>query len=69
MQANVGDRIVLEGVHLGDPRRVGVIVEVEHADHTPPYTVEWEDGRRTVVFPGPDARIGRPHPNPAPGGA
>ncbi|WP_432971378.1 DUF1918 domain-containing protein [Dactylosporangium sp. CA-233914] len=60
MKAHVGDRIVLEGTHLGDPYRAGVIVEVEHNDGTPPYTVQWEDGRRTVVFPGPDARIGGP---------
>ncbi|MEU7872129.1 DUF1918 domain-containing protein [Dactylosporangium sp. NPDC049140] len=58
MNANVGDQIVLEGNHVGDARRVGVIVEIGHGDGTPPYTVEWEDGRRTVVFPGPDARIG-----------
>ncbi|MEU7872121.1 DUF1918 domain-containing protein [Dactylosporangium sp. NPDC049140] len=58
MNANIGDRIVLEGTHLGDARREGVIVEVAHGDGTPPYTVEWADGRRTVVYPGPDARIG-----------
>jgi hypothetical protein len=57
MKAKVGDRITLEGTHLGDPRRVGMIAEVEHADGTPPYTVEWQDGHRTLVFPGPDARI------------
>jgi hypothetical protein len=57
MKAKVGDRIILEGTHLGDPRRVGVIAEVEHADGTPPYMVEWLDGHKTLVFPGPDARV------------
>jgi hypothetical protein len=57
MQAKVGDRIVLEGTRLGEPRRVGVIVEVQHPDGTPPYTVDWQDGHKTFVFPGPDARV------------
>jgi hypothetical protein len=58
MKAQVGDRIVLEGTHVGDHRRVGVVVEVRNTDGTPPYRVKWlDDEHEALVFPGPDARI------------
>jgi hypothetical protein len=58
MIAHVGDRLVLEGTHLDDVRRVGVITGVGHDDGAPPYYVRWqEDGRMTMIFPGPEARI------------
>jgi hypothetical protein len=58
MRGNIGDRLILEGTHVGEPRRVGVIVELRTADGTPPYVVRWLDSERvTVVFPGPDARV------------
>ncbi len=58
MKAQIGDRLVREGVHVGDARRVGVIVGVRHPDGTPPYEVRWEDdGNVALVVPGPDAHI------------
>ena len=58
MKCRVGDRLVIEGTHVGDPRRVGVVVELRHPDGSPPYVVRWEsDGREGVVFPGPDAHV------------
>jgi hypothetical protein len=61
MIAHVGDRLVMEGTHLGDLRRVGVITAVCHADGAPPYRVRWlDDGRTTLIFPGPEARIEPP---------
>jgi hypothetical protein len=58
MKAKVGDRLIMEGTHIGDGRRVGVVVEVQHADGTPPYVIRWLDtGHRTLVFPGASARI------------
>ncbi len=58
MKARRGDRLVLEGTHVGDHRRVGVITEVRHADGTPPYVVRWlDDDHEALVFPGPDARV------------
>lgn len=58
MIAQIGDRIVLEGIHLGDPRRVGVITALTHADGSPPYEVRWlGDGRTTLIFPGAEAKI------------
>jgi hypothetical protein len=61
MNARAGDRLVVEGIHVGDTRRVGVIVEVRHPDGTPPYTVRWLDSdQETLVFPGPEARVEPP---------
>jgi hypothetical protein len=58
MKANIGDRLIMEGTHVGDRRRIGVIIETRHDDGTPPYTVRWLDsGHEALVFPGPDARI------------
>jgi hypothetical protein len=63
MIAQVGDRIVVEGKHVGEPRRLGVILEVGHADGAPPYRVRWlDDGRATLIFPGPEAHIEPPEP-------
>ena len=60
MKANVGDRLILEGTHVGDQRRVGVIIAVRTDDGTPPYTVRWLDnGHEALVFPGSDARVER----------
>jgi hypothetical protein len=63
MKAHVGDRIVLEGTHVGDRRRVGVVLEVRNTDGTPPYRVKWlDDEHEALVFPGLDARV---EPQPA----
>ena len=58
MIAKVGDRLVVEGNHVGDRRRVGVIIAVRHPDGTPPYQVRWADsGQEALVFPGPEAHV------------
>ena len=58
MIAHIGDRLVMDGKHLGDERRAGIIIGVDHADGTPPYQVRWlDDGRTTLIFPGVEARI------------
>lgn len=58
MKAKVGDRIIEEGRHVGDHRRIGVITEVRHDDGTPPYMVRWLDSEHeALVFPGTDAHI------------
>jgi hypothetical protein len=59
MNAQIGDRLILEGTHPDDPRRTGVIVEIRHRDGSPPYLVRWlADDHESLVFPGPDARVG-----------
>jgi hypothetical protein len=65
MKARAGDRLVLEGIHVGDPRRVGIVLDVPHADGSPPYTVRWLDnGHEALVFPGSDARVEPPTADP-----
>lgn len=57
MKARIGDRLVCEGQHVGDAQRIGTIIEVGHADGSPPFRVRWSDGHESFVSPGPDARI------------
>lgn len=58
MFAAVGDRLVVKGTHVDDAERDGEILEVKHADGSPPYVVRWSDtGHESLVFPGPDAQV------------
>ncbi|MEU2179301.1 DUF1918 domain-containing protein [Streptomyces thermolilacinus] len=57
MQAKVGDRIVLHGQNLGRSDRTGEIVEVRGENGSPPYLVRFEDGRETLIYPGPDTDV------------
>jgi hypothetical protein len=58
MKAKVGDRLIEEGTHVGDNRRIGVITALRHDDGTPPYMVRWLDtGHEALVYPGPDAHL------------
>ncbi|MDA8058690.1 MAG: DUF1918 domain-containing protein [Actinomycetota bacterium] len=56
MHANVGDRIIVKGHHIGQIERECLVVEVHGADGAPPYLVRWKDSdHETLFFPGPDA--------------
>jgi hypothetical protein len=69
MKAHIGDRLVLAGAHVGDVRRIGIIIEVRHPDGSPPYRVRWlDDDHEGLIFPGPDARV-EPAAVEAPSGA
>jgi len=58
MRAQVGDRIVIKGHHVGEPDRDAEVLAVEDADGEPPYRVRWsDDGHEGLFFPGPDAVI------------
>jgi Domain of unknown function (DUF1918) len=58
MRAAVGDRIVVMGHRVGDPKRQGLILTVEGDDGGPPYLVRWDDtGHEGVFFPGPDSIV------------
>ncbi|MGP3919053.1 DUF1918 domain-containing protein [Nonomuraea sp. 10N515B] len=58
MKATVGWSRRVRGESI---RREGFIVEVSHADGSPPYLVHWlDDGHESLIFPGPDAWIVRP---------
>ena len=58
MKAAVGDRIVIAAGTVEGPVRDGEVVEVLGPDGTGPFRVRWsDDGRVTLVFPGPDAHV------------
>jgi hypothetical protein len=58
MHAKTGDRIVVESTHVGQPRRLGEIVEVVPGDggHEH-YRVRWTDGHESIYFPSSDCRV------------
>ena len=57
MNAQVGDRIVIKGHHIGESERDGEILEVGPGGG-PTYRVRWGDsGREALFFPGPDAVV------------
>jgi hypothetical protein len=69
MKAHVGDRLVLEATHVGEPRRHGIVTGLHHADGSPPYLVRWlDDGHESLVYPGPEARIDAPTTTTVQGG-
>ena len=51
MEAQVGDELVVRGLHLGDAERRGVITEVHGENGAPPYQVRWSDGHESSFFP------------------
>lgn len=60
MKAEVGDRLVVKGHHVGEHDRDGEILEIHGDDGTPPFLVRWsDDGHVGLVFPGPDAVVER----------
>jgi len=58
MYATVGDRIIIRGVHTGDPSRDCEVLEVRGIDGGPPYVVRWGDtGHEAILYPGTDAMV------------
>lgn len=58
MFAAVGDRLIVRSRTTGGPNRDAEILDVRHADGSPPYVVRWSDtGHEALVFPGPDAEV------------
>ena len=57
MKAQVGDELIVKGLHVGNPDRRGVITEVRGKDGGPPYLVRWSDGRETSFFPSSDTVV------------
>lgn len=57
MQAKTGDRVVTHGRTVGQRDQVWEIVEVLGENGHPPYRVRAEDGRESVVSPGPDSVV------------
>lgn len=57
MDAQVGDRLVVEGHQVGTPRRIGTVVEALGTTPISQYRVRWQDGRETLFCPGSDTRV------------
>lgn len=57
MQAQAGDRIVVESSAVDRPRRIGEVLDVLGEGSAPPYRVRWSDGVVSIVYPGPDAQV------------
>jgi hypothetical protein len=57
MDAKVGDEIVIDGTHTGDPQREGEILEILERGGVVHYRVRWDDGHESVFFPGSDAHV------------
>jgi len=58
MTTKVGDRLVVESEHVGQPTREGEIVEIIEGALGVRYRVHWEDGHRSIYTPsGGSARI------------
>ena len=58
MRAVIGDRIIVRGMHIGQPERGALVLAVEGPDGAPPYRVRWdEDQHESLFVPGPDALV------------
>ncbi len=57
VRVSVGDRLRFPGRRVGMVDRLGLVVEVRGVDGAPPYLVEFDDGHRGEVFPGPDCHL------------
>jgi hypothetical protein len=57
MEAQVGDRIVVEGAKVGQPSRQGEVLDVVKSAEVTYYRVRWQDGQETVFFPSSDAHV------------
>jgi hypothetical protein len=64
MEAQVGDRIIVEGSKVGQRRRDGEIVEVIDVPGPRHYRVRWSDGHECIFFPSSDARVVAEKPQP-----
>jgi len=60
MRAAIGDTLHIHTNHLGTTEALGEILEVRGTDGAPPYLVQFRDGRKRLLFPGPDAVIETP---------
>lgn len=57
MKANVGDELVVDSRHTGDPPRKGQVVEVLESGGVLHYVVRWEDGHTSILYPSSDAHV------------
>jgi hypothetical protein len=63
MQAEVGDRVVIPGRHVGEAERIGEVLDCRGENGGPPYLVRWSDGHEALLYPGAEARVVNPEPH------
>jgi len=51
MTGRVGDRIIVESERVGQPDRIGEVLEVTEAEYGTRYHVRWEDGHESDIRP------------------
>ena len=54
---HAGDVVVIDGRRVGDPGRLGQILESGGAQGHERLRVLWADGRESVLYPGGDIKI------------
>lgn len=57
MRAKTGDEIIVEPQQLGGQRREGKVLEVLGRKGHEHFRIQWDDGRESMFFPGPDAAL------------
>ena len=66
MQSEVGDELVVDSLHIGEPARKGEILEVRVDDGHERYMIRWDDtGHETLFFPGPTSHVLYTHDDPS----
>ena len=57
VRAKVGDVVAIHAHHLGEPERLGEILEVlGRPDHIH-FRVRWDDDHESIFYPGSDASV------------
>jgi hypothetical protein len=57
MDVKVGDEIVVDAVHTGEPKREGEILEILDRDGVEHYRVRWDDGHESLFYPGSTTHV------------
>ena len=52
MEPKIGDYVSLDAKKVGQPRRGGVVRSLTRGLSGVRYEIEWDDGARSVIFPG-----------------
>jgi len=47
-----GDVVVVGGRRVGEPARMGEVIEILGSPDRPHYSVRWEDGHQSILYPG-----------------
>ena len=54
-----GDVVVVSGRRVGEPARIGEVIEVLGQPDHPHYAVRWDDGHQSILYPGKATSIER----------